>query len=640
MEITWCVFLPLLTAAILVLVPSSWKGLVKSVAILGAILTFVFSIGLVRRYNDVGDGTAENASPGQAIAVLQTVQEQILKGSFAGQKAPMLGFEKLGDPTLDDNARYEQWKAQFLPEKGVVFSEEQYEEKRLAVRALAGDAANKAELAWKRAVEVTYAMNTAQAEHLAFAEFIPWIPNFGVNYFMAVDGLSLPLMWLTALLTILCLVYSWTIDKGTKGFYILFLVLETGLLGVFCAMDFFLFYCFWEVVLLPMYFLIGIWGGKNRLYASIKFFIYTLVGSVLMLIVMLVMYFTSAPHTFNLLALMEVVPEFSLGLQWWLFLLLFIGFAIKVPIFPFHTWLPDAHVEAPTAVSVMLAGILLKMGGYGLLRFNYGILPEAGTMKFFICLLAILGMVNIVYGAFCALAQKDFKRLVAYSSVSHMGYVLLGLAALSYTGVQGATLQMFNHGVSSAMMFLIVGVIYDRAHHRDLTKFGGIGLQMPWYTGLAAIGFFASLGLPGLNGFISEAMCFIGAWDSTVVTADNGATPSLIATAFGSQPIAGASGRTFLVGGIDSRWIVIASLLGIVLGAAYILWTIQRVYLGTIRKEEYKRFPDVNFREVLALVPLAFLCIALGVYPSILIDFMDGTLSTITEVARSVLPAN
>ncbi|MCH2376008.1 MAG: NADH-quinone oxidoreductase subunit M, partial [Planctomycetes bacterium] len=296
----------------------------------------------------------------------------------------------------------------------------------------------------------------------------------------------------------------------------------------------------------------------------------------------------------------------------WLFILLFIGFAIKVPIFPFHTWLPDAHVEAPTAVSVVLAGILLKMGGYGLFRILYPMLPNEATSKFFIALVAALAMINIVYGALCALAQKDFKKLVAYSSVSHMGYVLLGLAALTHAGVSGAVLQMFNHGVSSAMMFLIVGVVYDRAHHRDLTKFGGLGLQMPWYTGIAAIGFFASLGLPGLNGFISETLCFIGAWntDSSLITTD---------------------------AGLGARWIVYVCLLGVVLGAVYILWTIQRVFLGTIQNDEYKRFPDISFREVLALAPLAFLCILLGVYPSLLLDFMNGSLVSMTDVVRAVL---
>jgi NADH-quinone oxidoreductase subunit M len=604
MDITWCTFIPLITAGLLLLFPASWKGLIKSTALLGALITFILAIGLVRGYSArEGDGDAR--------AKLETVQEEILFGRHGGRPAPSLGLERLGpDPAL---AR-ERWKASFLPQAGEVFTPEQREQVRLQVRELAGGAAGVAESAWEEAVELSYAMGAEQTQHIHFVEFAPWIRSFKVNYFMGVDGLSLPLVWLTALLSLLCIAYSWTIEKGTKGFYILFLVLETGLIGVFCALDFFLFYVFWEVVLLPMYFLIGIWGGENRIYAAIKFFIYTLVGSVLMFIVMLVMFFTAEPHTFNILALMKVVPGFSMGLQWWLFLALFIGFAIKVPVFPFHTWLPDAHVEAPTAVSVILAGVLLKMGGYGLFRFSYPMTPDAATSHFFIALIAVLGMINIVYGAFCALAQKDFKKLVAYSSVSHMGYVLLGLAALTYSGVNGAALQMFNHGVSSAMMFLLVGVIYDRAHHRDLTRFGGIALQMPWYTGLATVGFFASLGLPGLNGFVSEFLCFLGAWDSDA---------SLITTA-------GV--------GIASRWIVVVSFLGIILAAVYILWTIQRVYLGTIRNEEFRRFPDVSFREVFALAPLAFLCIVLGVFPGILIDFMNSSLATMTDMVRAVLP--
>ena len=592
--LTWCIFLPLVTAAILILIPSGWKGLIKSVSVLGAVLTFVISIGL---YNDYKDD--EGVIMNDATTVLTTAQDAIL-GQIEWKEGSSLPFPAEG-------------KGSYTPKE--------YEENKTKVRGLVANenAADDAVRVWKQALELHYAKQAKSIEHLGHTEWAPWISLFNVNYFLAVDGLSLPLILLTTLLSVLCLVYSWTIEKGTKGYYVLFLLLETGLLGVFCALDFFLFYVFWEVVLLPMYFLIGVWGGKNRLYAAIKFFIYTLVGSVVMLICMLVLYYTAEPNTFNLLTLMTVVPGgewFTTGLQWWLFLGLFVGFAIKVPVFPFHTWLPDAHVEAPTAVSVMLAGVLLKMGGYGLFRISYPLLPDAAASDFFVALLAVLGMINIVYGAFCALAQKDFKRLVAYSSVSHMGYVLLGMAALTYYGVNGAALQMINHGVSSAMMFLLVGVVYDRAHHRDLTRFGGLGLQMPWYTGVATVGFFASLGLPGLNGFISEAMCFLGAWGG-----DGDNQSSLISSA----------------DGIDSRWIVIVSLLGVILTACYILWTIQRVFLGKITNEEYKKFPDLSFREVFALAPLGALCIILGVYPSILIDFMDGSLSTMTDMVRSVL---
>jgi NADH-quinone oxidoreductase subunit M len=578
MTLTWCLFLPLLTAGIVLLMPASWKWLIKTTSVLGALITFLIAIGLTRGYQAAEEGAD---FPQNAKTVLAEKQAELLaKTEFLNKSL----FAISAEGVIAKPAAYDSWPSNV-------------------------------QRSWEGAAELEYAMSVPQAEHLRYIEFFPWIHRFKVSYFLGADGLSLPLIWLTALLGVLCLVYSWTIDKGTKGYYILFLLLETGLIGVFCALDFFLFYVFWEIVLLPMYFLIGIWGGSNRIYAALKFFIYTLVGSVLMLIVMLVMFFTTEPHTFNILALMKLVPAFDPSLGFWLFLGLFIGFAIKVPVFPFHTWLPDAHVEAPTAVSVMLAGVLLKMGGYGFFRFSYPMLPDAATSRFFIAMIAVLGMVNIVYGAFCALAQKDFKKLVAYSSVSHMGYVLLGMAALTYAGVEGAVLQMFNHGVSSAMMFLLVGVVYDRAHHRDLTRFGGMATQMPWYFGFAVIGFFASLGLPGLNGFISEVLCFIGAWDSDA---------SLI-TLSAEQ------------GGIGAGWIVYVSFLGIILTAAYILWTLQRVYLGKPSDESYKRFPDVSFREVVALAPLALLCIVLGVFPNILIDFMDSSLTTMTDMVRSAI---
>lgn len=589
--LTWCIFLPLLTAGIVLLIPSSWKGLIKTVSVAGAVGTFLIAIGLVRGYSN-GDTDTD------ARTVLEARMDRLLSRVELG---PGFGSGEAG---------IRKWKEAYLtptidPSTG-----------RMALQRPADflEMNPATQQAWEEAAELALAIKVNQAEHLRFVEFGPWIRQFKINYFVGGDGLSLPLIWLTALLGVLCLIYSWTINKGTKGYYILFLILETGLIGVFSALDFFLFYVFWELVLLPMYFLIGVWGGENRIYAALKFFIYTLVGSVLMMLVMIVMFFVSDPHTFNMLTLMQLAPAFNPVLATWLFVGLFIGFAIKVPIFPFHTWLPDAHVEAPTAVSVVLAGVLLKMGGYGFFRLSYPMLPDIATSKFFVAFIAILGMINIVYGAFCALAQKDFKKLVAYSSISHMGYVLLGMAAVTYTGVTGAVLQMFNHGVSSALLFLVVGVLYERAHHRDLTRFGGIGLQMPWYTGIATVGFFASLGLPGLNGFISEFLCFLGAYGME-------AQGSLITTPEG----------------INSPWIVYVSLLGIVLGAVYILWTIQRVYLGKIKNEEYKRFPDVSFREVVVLTPLALLCIILGVFPRILIDFMNGSLVAVTDLVRGAL---
>ncbi|HEY2762287.1 MAG TPA: NADH-quinone oxidoreductase subunit M, partial [Pirellulales bacterium] len=391
---------------------------------------------------------------------------------------------------------------------------------------------------------------------------VPWIKSFNIAYFMGTDGISFPLVLLTAFVCMLAMATSWNIDKHVKAYCILFLLLETGMVGVFLALDFFLFYVFWEVMLLPMYFLIGVWGGPRKEYAAIKFFLYTLLGSVLMLIAILMLYFNSdlrlltprqlvdthvatsqaeaesmasgwelgrsqpggnvAQHTFNILALQKIGQRanspfnveilFGKSLQWWAFLLLFIGFAIKVPAVPVHTWLPDAHVEAPTPISMILAGVLLKMGGYGIIRICYPICPDAGyDLAPLVC---GIGVVSMVYGAFAAMAQKDFKRLVAYSSVSHMGYVVLGLGVWSATkawqynpdywamGINGAMFQMLAHGISSAGMFFMVGVIYDRVHHRNLDEFGGLFHRMPVYTGMAIGIFFAGLGLPGLCGFI------------------------------------------------------------------------------------------------------------------------------------------
>jgi NADH-quinone oxidoreductase subunit M len=347
---------------------------------------------------------------------------------------------------------------------------------------------------------------------------------------------------LTALLSTICMVASYGIEKAPKGYFALFLLLETGMMGTFVALDFFLFYVFWEVMLLPMYFLIGIWGGPRREYAAIKFFLYTLLGSVLMLVALLYLYFTPDPHSFDMTKLGALVADkIPLETQVILWIALFIGFAIKIPAFPFHTWLPDAHVEAPTAISVILAGVLLKMGTYGILRINYGILPAATlapASELFsvdgIALDRVLGArcartLNIVYGALCAMAQSDLKKLVAYSSISHMGYVMLGMAAFTDQGINGAVLQMFNHGTITAMLFLLVGVIYDRAHHRDINGFGGLAAIMPRYTFVTGFAFFAAMGIPGLSAFISEILVLLGAWGSDAKVAGNLTIPTIIA---------------------------------------------------------------------------------------------------------------
>ena len=445
---------------------------------------------------------------------------------------------------------------------------------------------------------------------MQFMERAEWIPSFNIAYILGVDGLSLPMAILTGLLCFLGIFVSWNINKAVKGYFALFLLLDTGIMGVFLSMDFFLFYIFWEVMLLPMYFLIGIWGGPQREYAAIKFFLYTLFGSVLLLVGILGLYF-SCGKTFDILELMQVAPQALGGVMWWgmsgikvIWILLFIGFAIKVPVFPFHTWLPLVHVEAPTAISVLLAGILLKLGVYGILRVNYGLMPDG--VYWFSGALAFLGLINVIWGGLCALAQTDLKKLVAYSSVNHMGYALIGMAAViaaseanglnlkaAQAGLGGAVFQMFNHGTISAMLFILVGVIYDRAHHREIAGFGGLAAQMPIYAGITALAFFAGLGLPGLSGFISEAMCFIGAF-----------------------PV--------------YRGIVIASTIGILLNAAYFLWAFQRIFFGELN-EKYTNLPEINRLELFTVVPLLVITLFFGIYPAPYLDVISSTMNVIID---------
>ena len=458
------------------------------------------------------------------------------------------------------------------------------------------------------ATQVYFGMFDKGAAGYQLVERVDWIAGIRAQYFIGIDGLSLPLVWLTTLLLFIAVPASFGIDKSQKAYYALLLLLEVGVIGVFVALDYFLFYVYWEIMLLPMYFLIGIWGGPRREYAAIKFFLYTLAGSVLMLIAVVALRIDSGTFSIPDLASLAGAGRLNganlpfggmlVGLPFttWVFWFLFVGFAIKVPVFPFHTWLPDAHVQAPTPISVILAGILLKLGGYGMIRACFPLVPDA--FQTFAFALGVLGVISIVYGAYVALGQTDFKRMIAYSSVSHMGYVLLGFSALTVWGMNGAALQMFNHGTSSAACFLIVGVIYDRAHHRDLNGFGGISQVMPRYWALTTIAFFASIGLPGMAGFVSEFMTLYGAYDS--------ADPRF-------------------------RILVVISVIGIVLTAAYLLWAMQRVFLGPLN-EKYKGFSDISFRETFSQAPLLFLCILLGVFPYLLLDWMDVSVQNLVAL--------
>ena len=426
-----------------------------------------------------------------------------------------------------------------------------------------------------------------------FQSLAQWIPSLGVTFKMGVDGLSVPLIFLTTLLTTLSLIYSTFIEVRPKEYFWMFLLLETGMLGVFTALDFVLFFVFWEVSLVPMYFLIGIWGGPRREYAAIKFFIYTMVASMAMLLSILALYFTSG-HTFDMekIALANPFAKASLmgALVFWG---LFFGFAVKVPMFPFHTWLPDAHVEAPTAGSVILAGVLLKMGSYGFMRILMPIMPD--QFEEFWPYVAVLSLIAIIYGAFVAMAQTDLKKLIAYSSVNHMGYVTLGCAVAAAASMSessrvlalnGAQMQSFSHGLITGALFLLVGVVYERAHTRNLADFGGLGARVPVYAGMLAFCSFASLGLPGMTGFIAELSVLTGTYD---------ASPLLAGLA----------------------------LIGIVVTAAYMLWMLQRVLLGPLNPK-WEKMPDADGREVLSLAPLMALMLFFGILPGPVLVFFTN----------------
>ena len=440
--------------------------------------------------------------------------------------------------------------------------------------------------------------NGTGARLFQFKERFDWIPSLGVEYSFGIDGIALLLILLTTLTGVIAIYSSFAaIDFRQKEYYVLLLMLQTGMIGTFCALDFFLFYVFWEIMLVPMYFIIGIWGGARRLYAAIKFFLYTLSGSVLMLLSILALYFFNsegipflnikglgADLSFDVLRYHDIGHLIPPNLQLWIFLGFFFGFAIKVPMFPFHTWLPDAHVEAPTAGSVILAAVLLKMGTYGFVRFALPILPD-GTQQMVIPVV-VLSIIGIIYGALVSLVQKDMKKLVAYSSVSHLGFVMLGMFALNPMGLRGSVLQMINHGISTGALFLLVGIIYERRHTRLISEYGGLAKQMPMYATLFLIAALSSMGLPALNGFIGEFTILLGAANRSIV------------------------------------WAAFAAV-GIVLGAAYLLWLYQRVFWGPLDNPANQGLPDVNRRELFTLIPLVILMVWIGIAPRVFFETIE-----------------
>jgi len=446
-----------------------------------------------------------------------------------------------------------------------------------------------------------------------------WIPSIGAGYVLGIDGISFLLIMLTTLLGWISILSSWTaIENRVKEYYVWFLVLQTGMLGVFMALDFFLFFVFWEAMLVPMYLLIGIWGGPRKLYAAIKFFLYTLAGSVLMLLGILFLYFhhhaASLDHvyTFSIPALYTTAPkiytDYGPYAATLLFLSFFFAFAIKVPMFPFHTWLPDAHVEAPTAGSVILAGVLLKMGTYGFIRFSLPFFPDVLThtrVRFWVMVLSVIA---IIYGALVSLMQKDMKKLVAYSSVSHLGFCTLGIFALSPLGLSGSVLQQINHGISTGALFLIVGILYERRHTREISEYGGISNVMPVYATITMIMFLSSMGLPLLNGFVGEF--------------------TILGGTFLQKEIAGHSGYFW------TAWAVP----GVVLAAAYLLWLYQRVFFGTVTNPKNEKLHDLTPREVATFVPLIIMAFWIGLYPKPFFQILEQPVTNLVATVNRETP--
>jgi NADH-quinone oxidoreductase subunit M len=437
--------------------------------------------------------------------------------------------------------------------------------------------------------------------NMQFAEELTWIRPLGAAYHLAVDGISIFLVLLTTFLTVLLVLFSWKgIELNLKQYLICLLVLETTVVGVFVAIDLLLFFLFWEIMLIPMYFLIKIWGGANRDYASLKFVLYTLLGSVLMLVGFVILYLNyhdyalaqNLPQTYSFSILDLLKAPMSETKQNIVFLLLFFGFAFKVPMFPFHTWLPDAHVEAPTAGSVLLAGVLLKMGTYGFVRFSLPLLPEASAN--FVPMMTILSVIGIVYGALLALAQDDIKKLIAYSSISHLGFVVLGIFALNRTGIQGGMIQMLNHGISTAGLFLVVGFLYERRHTRAIAEYGGLGRRLPIFAAFYMIISLSSMAFPGTNGFVGELLILVGAAK------------------------------------LDWR-LTVTAILGVLLGAAYLLWLYQRVMMGPITNPKNEKIPDLDRREIGICVALAVMIFWVGIYPMPFLKVMDGSIDFVTQ---------